>query len=146
MLLTDHLNMLGTNPLRGPNDDSIGPRFPDMSAPYAPSLQAAAHASAEAEGITLKEGVYLATSGPTYETPAEVRAFRVLGADAVGMSTVPECIAANHAGLRVGAVSCITNRAAGLGQETLSHDEVAATAAGVKDAFAQLLQGWIARL
>ena len=146
MVLTDHLNFLGVNPLRGPNEDDLGPRFPDMSVPYDADVRAAAYASAEAQGIDLYEGVYLATSGPSYETPAEIRAFRTLGADAVGMSTVPECVVARHAGLRVGAISCITNFAAGLGQESLSHEEVSATAATVQEDFARLLEGWIGRV
>ena len=123
MLITDHINMLGSNPLTGPNDDEIGPRFPSMRDAYDLELRAALHACATALGIDLAEGVYLATAGPSFETPAEIRAFRVLGADAVGMSTVPEVILARHAGLRVAGVSAITNLAEGMGGEELSHEQ-----------------------
>ena len=123
MALADHVNLLGTNPLTGPNDDEVGPRFPSLRDAYDPALRAALHAAAAAEGVDLAEGVYLATPGPSFETPAEIRAFRVLGADAVGMSTVPEVILARHCGLRVAAVSAITNLAEGLGNEPLSHEQ-----------------------
>ncbi len=124
MALSDHVNLMGGNPLRGPNAEALGPRFPDMTRAYDPRIRDAFRDAATRLGQPLHEGVYLGTSGPSYETPAEIRAFRILGADAVGMSTVPEVIAANHAGMRVGAVSVITNLAAGLGQDALSHDEV----------------------
>jgi xanthosine phosphorylase len=121
--ITDHINMLGFNPLIGPNDDAAGPRFPSLRDAYDPDLRAGLHAAADALGTTLHEGVYLAVSGPSFETPAEIRAFRTLGADLVGMSTVPEVIAARHAGLRVAAVSAVTNLAEGMGGEELSHDQ-----------------------
>ena len=121
--LTDHINMLGFNPLTGPNDDAAGPRFPSLRDAYDPDLRARLHAAAEALGIELHDGVYLAVSGPSFETPAEIRAFRTLGADVVGMSTVPEVIAARHAGLRVAAVSAVTNLAEGMGGEELSHEQ-----------------------
>src|SRR3954468_14168641 len=104
MAITDHINMTGANVLAGPNDDAIGPRFPSLRDAYDPDLRAMLHAAAESLGVKLAEGVYLATPGPSFETPAEIRAFRTLGADAVGMSTVPEVILARHAGLRVAAV------------------------------------------
>jgi xanthosine phosphorylase len=133
MAISDHINMLGVNPLTGPNDDAIGPRFPSLRDAYDPELRRRLHASAETLGIPLADGVYLATAGPSFETPAEIRAFRTLGADAVGMSTVPEVILARHAGLRVAAVSAITNLAEGMGGEALSHEQTlrhAETAAG----------------
>lgn len=143
MLLTDHVNMMGANPLRGPNLDLLGPRFPDMTAAYDPDLRERFLSAARWLEIDLHQGVYLAVSGPTYETPAEIRAFATLGADAVGMSTVPEVIAAQHAGLRVAAVSCITNMAAGLSGGLLSHDEVkavgAAAGARLSDLVAQVI-------
>jgi xanthosine phosphorylase len=123
MAISDHINMLGVNPLTGPNDDEIGPRFPSLRDAYDPELRRSLHVSAETLGIPLAEGVYLATAGPSFETPAEIRAFRTLGADAVGMSTVPEVILARHAGLRVAAVSAITNLAEGMGGEPLSHEQ-----------------------
>ena len=128
VLLTDHINMLGVNPLRGANHDELGPRFPDMSAAYTPELRALARRAATAEGIELKEGVYVATLGPSYETPAEIRAFRAWGADLVGMSTVPEVIVAAHAGMRVLGLSIATNLAAGVDPEAkLTHEEVIET-------------------
>ncbi len=134
MALTDHINLTATNPLIGPNDDTIGPRFVPMGATYDPELRAGLHAAARAEGIPLADGVYLAVTGPAFETPAEIRAFRVLGADAVGMSTVPEAIVAVHCGLRVVAISCITNLAEGMSGELLSHEgTLAAAAAGGHD-------------
>ena len=123
MAITDHINLLGVNPLTGPNDDAVGPRFPSLRDAYDPALLEQLRAAAAALGVELAEGVYLATSGPTFETPAEIRMFRTLGADAVGMSTVPEVILARHAGLRVAAVSAITNLAEGMGGEELSHEQ-----------------------
>jgi xanthosine phosphorylase len=123
MAISDHINMLGVNPLTGPNDDAIGPRFPSLRDAYDPELRATLHAAADELGIALADGVYLATAGPSFETPAEIRAFRTLGADAVGMSTVPEAILARHAGLEVVAVSAITNLAEGMGGEALSHEQ-----------------------
>jgi xanthosine phosphorylase len=123
MAITDHINMLGSNPLTGPNDDAIGPRFPSLRDAYDPELLGVLKNAAAHLEIDLAEGVYLATAGPTFETPAEIRAFRVLGADAVGMSTVPEVILARHCGLRVVGVSAITNLAEGMGGEQLSHEQ-----------------------
>jgi xanthosine phosphorylase len=123
MAISDHINMLGVNPLTGPNEDAIGPRFPSLRDAYDPGLRALLHEVADRLGIALADGVYLATAGPSFETPAEIRAFRTLGADAVGMSTVPEVILARHAGLRVVAVSAITNLAEGMGGEALSHEQ-----------------------
>ena len=123
-LITDHINFMGSNPLRGENDDAIGPRFCDMTHVYTPEFQQTARQVAAQQGITLREGVYLGYMGPSFETPAEIRAFRTLGADAVGMSTVPEAIAASHCGLPVLGVSLITNMAAGMAGKRLSGDEV----------------------
>lgn len=124
MLISDHINFMGVNPLVGPNDDTFGCRFPDMSFAYAPKLRELAKACAEEIGTALQEGVYLACSGHSYETPAEIRAFRTLGADAVGMSTVPEVIAANHCGMQVLAFSLISNMAAGILKQKLTEEEV----------------------
>jgi xanthosine phosphorylase len=121
--ISDHINLLGFNPLIGPNDDAAGPRFPNLRDAYDPELRARLHAAADALGTPLHDGVYLAVAGPSFETPAEIRAFRTLGADLVGMSTVPEVIAARHAGLRVAAVSAVTNLAEGMGGEELSHEQ-----------------------
>jgi xanthosine phosphorylase len=129
MALTDHINFMGANPLTGANDEAIGPRFVGLGDAYDLALRAALRAAAEAEDVALAEGVYLAVSGPSFETPAEIRAFKVLGADAVGMSTVPEVIVARHCGLRVAAVSAITNLAEGMGEEVLSHEHTLASAA-----------------
>ena len=145
MLIADHLNLTGRNPLIGANDDALGPRFPDMSAAYDPALRQEAREAALAAGVTLREGVYAALLGPTYETPAEVRMLRGLGADAVGMSTVPEVIVLRHQGVCVGAVSCITNLAAGISPVPLDHAEVEATASRTRDVFVRLLSGWIER-
>jgi xanthosine phosphorylase len=123
MAIADHINLLGVNPLTGPNDDAIGARFPSLRDAYDPELRRILHAAAARLGVPLPEGVYLATAGPSFETPAEIRAFRTLGADAVGMSTVPEVILARHCGLRVAAVSAITNLAEGMGGEALSHEQ-----------------------
>ena len=124
MLLNDHLNLIGHNPLRGPNDDRLGPRFPDMTAVYDPGLRAIVRAEAARLGIALHEGVYAALPGPSYEAPAEIRMLRTLGADVVGMSTVPEAIVARHAGLRVLAFALVTNAAAGVTGAAITHDEV----------------------
>lgn len=139
MLITDHYNNMGTNPLIGPNDDTIGDRFPDMSAVYDKAFIEVAKATASALGIQVQEGVYAANTGPVYETPAEVKALRILGIDAVGMSTVPEAIVARHAGMRVLGISCITNMAAGILDVPLSHDEVMTTASNAQDQFIKLL-------
>jgi len=128
VLISDHINMLGENPLRGANIDELGPRFPDMSAAYTPRLRELAKSVAREEGIELKEGVYVATLGPSYETPAEIRAFSRLGADIVGMSTVPEVIVAAHAGIEVLGISIATNLAAGVDPDArLTHAEVIET-------------------
>ena len=144
MLITDHINMMGTNPLIGPND-GLGPRFPDMSGAYDPGLRELALAAARDLGIELRQGVYLAVTGPSYETPAEVRAFRALGADAVGMSTVPEVIYSKSLGLRVLGLSVIANRAVGLTDQPLSHDEVTRTVAAQANRIAALLRDVISR-
>jgi purine-nucleoside phosphorylase len=138
MLLTDHINLMGANPLRGPVSPKL-PRFVDMTRTYDPGLQDLLERAARVCGVRLRSGVYLALSGPSYETPAEIRAFARLGADAVGMSTVPEAIVARQCGLRVAAVSCITNLAAGRGKAALSHAEVLETAEKQKELAAQLL-------
>ena len=145
MLVTDHLNLMGTTPLLGPNDGALGPRFPDMTAAYDLSLREALRGVASQAGIALREGIYAGLLGPSYETPAEVRMLKMLGAQAVGMSTVPEVIALRHMGVRVGALSCITNLAAGLGTEPLDHAEVEATARARREELMVLLSGWIAR-
>lgn len=139
MLITDHLNMMFRNPLIGPNEERFGPRFPDMSEAYSIGLRKRLKKVANELGIELREGVYAGVLGPSYETPAEVRMLRILGADAVGMSTVPEVIAARHAGIEVLGISCISNLAAGIANEPLSHDEVVATAEAVKEKFIQLI-------
>ena len=146
MLIRDHLNLLGDNPLRGENDDRLGPRFPDMTTAYPAALRSLAREASAELGVTLAEGVYASMSGPTYETPAEVRMLATLGADATGMSTVPEVIVANHMGARVLGISCITNKAAGITGEALSHEEVTETAARIRDTFQGLLRGIIGRL
>ena len=128
MVIDDHINQLPSNPLAGPHDPFWGPRFPDQTHVYDPALRALLDRAAARVDEDLHHGVYLASTGPTYETPAEIRAYRAMGADAVGMSTVPEAILANAAGLRVAAISCITNLAAGLGPKELAHEEVRQTA------------------
>lgn len=139
MLLEDHINFCGANPLTGPNLDQLGPRFPDMSDVYCRQLRERVQELALAEQIPLEKGIYLMYGGPSYETPAEIRAFRTLGADAVGMSTVPEAIAANHCGMHVLGISCITNMAAGILPQKLSHAEVVEAAALAKPRFIRLL-------
>lgn len=146
MLIRDHIDLLRDHALRGPNDDRLGPRFPDMTRAYAPALRALVRAVAEREHIPLEEGVYVAMPGPTYETPAEVRMLQILGAHATGMSTVPEVVVANHMGARVIGISCITNKAAGITGEALSHEEVTETAARVRGTFERLLDEILAAL
>lgn len=146
MIIDDHINLLGSNPLIGPNDERFGPRFPDMSEVYSARLRRIADEVASERGIPVTHGVYVATAGPSYETPAEIRFFRTIGADAVGMSTVPEAIAARHMGLEVLGISCITNLAAGVLPGPLNHDEVMETARRVRSAFVSLLEGIIERL
>ena len=141
MALTDHINFMGANPLRGPAVPGLE-RFVDLTDTYDARLRALLFRAGEIAGLKLQRGVYLAVSGPSYETPAEIRAFATLGADAVGMSTVPEAVAARHCGLNVVAVSCITNLAAGIGKEKLSHAEVLATAERVKKSGAALLMNF----
>lgn len=146
MVIKDHINQMGDHPLIGPNDEKIGPRFPDMSAAYDERMMDMAHEEAKAMGLQLQSGVYAATTGPTYETPAEVRMFRTLGADAVGMSTVPEVIAASHAGVQVLGISCISNAAAGILDQPLSHEEVIETTERVKTNFTELVTRIILRM
>lgn len=143
MLVRDHINFMGDNPLRGFNDARVGQRFPDMTMAYDEALRAKAQKVADGLGYPLKEGVYLAVSGPSFETPAEIRAFRLMGADAVGMSTVPEVIAARHCGLKVCAISCISNKAAGLGMGPLSAEEVLVTAHEARHLFCELVTGLV---
>jgi purine-nucleoside phosphorylase len=146
VIMRDHLNLLPVSPLRGINDEGLGPRFPDMSEVYASSLRTLARAAGDDLGMKLREGVYAALPGPSYETPAEVRMLRILGADLVGMSTVPEAIVARHMGARVLGLSCVTNLAAGIGASTLSHAEVTETAARVRVQFEQLLARILQRI
>lgn len=142
MVLDDHINFMHGNPLLGTHDPAWGARFPDQSAVYDPDLRAFLDRAAQAEGIPLHHGVYLAASGPTYETPAEVRAYRTLGADAVGMSTVPEAMLANASGIRVAAVSCISNLAAGLGHDRLTHQDVTETTQSAMKRMCGLVQAF----
>jgi purine-nucleoside phosphorylase len=146
VIMRDHINLLPASPLRGPNDDSLGPRFPDMSEVYTPALRQIARAAGEEVGLSLREGVYAALPGPSYETPAEVRMMRILGADLIGMSTVPEAIVARHMGARVLGLSCVTNLAAGISEHPLSHDEVTETAARVREPFVRLLERILQRI
>jgi purine-nucleoside phosphorylase len=146
MLIDDHLNLTGDNPLVGKNDARFGPRFPDMSDAYTTRLRQVALDVAAAQGLSLKRGVYAGLLGPSYETPAEIRMLRTLGAQAVGMSTVHEVIAASHLGVEVLGLSCITNLAAGLSPVKLSHDEVKETATRVEQAFSKLVLGLLPRL
>jgi purine-nucleoside phosphorylase len=159
MLIRDHLNLMGVNPLRGANDERFGPRFPDMTQIYDIEFQQIAHKAAKEimeerfeQGIEkevrqiLRRGVYCALSGPTYETPAEIRMYRLLGADAVGMSTVPEAIAARHQGMKVLGISCLTNMAAGMSDDIINHEEVMETGAKIAGIFKELLIRIIARI
>ncbi len=139
-LITDHLNFTGRSALIGPNDDSLGARFPDMTDAYDPALRKLAHAAAESVGQTLREGVYAGLLGPSYETPAEIRMLRALGADLVGMSTVVEVVAARHMGAKVLGMSCVTNLAAGVSPHALSHAEVEDTARAARSRFIALLE------
>ncbi|MBM7641750.1 purine-nucleoside phosphorylase [Streptococcus loxodontisalivarius] len=145
MAITDHINMTGQNPLIGENLEEFGPRFPDMSNAYTPAYRETAHAVAQKLGIKLDNGVYIGVTGPTYETPAEIRAFKTLGADAVGMSTVPEVIVAAHSGLKVLGISAITNFAAGF-QSELNHAEVVAVTEQIKEDFKGLVKAILAEL
>ncbi len=145
MVIDDLINMTGANPLFGENLDAFGPRFPDMSKAFDPELRALAHRCAKEKGIALRSGVYAQMTGPCFETPAEIRMLRTLGADAVGMSTVPETIVARHGGIRVLGISCITNMAAGILDQPLNHEEVMETGERVKHTFRALLDDIIAQ-
>ncbi|MGM0558486.1 MAG: purine-nucleoside phosphorylase [Myxococcota bacterium] len=140
MLITDHLNLTGENPLRGENDERLGPRFPDMTEAYTGEVRQTILRAATDLSLDIRQGVYAGMAGPTYETPAEIRMVQTIGGDAVGMSTVPEVIAANHSGMRVGGVSCITNFAAGLGEDKLDHAEVKEVATRVREKFSSLVR------
>lgn len=146
VILRDHINLLGRNPLTGPNDDRFGPRFPDMSEAYSKSFRAIALEEGRRLGIDMHEGVYAAVPGPSYETPAEIRYLRTIGADVVGMSTVPGVIAARHMGIRVLGISCVTNMAAGVLDKPLDHDEVLQTGNRVSGQFIALLHAVLPRL
>jgi purine-nucleoside phosphorylase len=146
MLMDDHINLMGSNPLIGPNDDRFGPRFPDMTEVYSKRLRGIAGDAARHLELTLAHGVYAALHGPSYETPAEIRWLRTIGADAVGMSTVPEAIVARHMGMEVLGISCISNAAAGVLPKPLVHDEVMEVARRVGRDFAALLEGIVERL
>jgi purine-nucleoside phosphorylase len=146
MIISDHLNLLGDNPLRGPNDTRFGPRFPDMTAVYSPELQEIVIEEAKALNVEVRRGIYAALAGPSYETPAEIHLMRTLGADAVGMSTVPEAIVARHMDLEVLGISCITNMAAGISDEPINHDDVMATGDRVRTTFTHLLRKVVGRI
>ncbi len=146
MIVTDHINLTARSPLIGPNDETLGTRFPDMSVAYDKDFRDDLAAAAKELGIPLQEGVYAWLTGPSYETPAEIRALRVLGASAVGMSTVPEVIALRHMGVRTAALSCITNLAAGLSSALLDHKEVEETARSRREDLLKLLAAWVRRV
>ncbi len=146
VLISDHINLQGSNPLAGQNDESLGPRFPDMSEAYSRRYREIAKQTAVELGIPLEEGVYAALLGPSYETPAEIRYLRTIGADLVGMSTAPEVIAANHMGMKVLAISCVTNMAAGILPQKLSHKEVLETGEMVRGTLVTLLKALLPRL
>lgn len=146
MVIRDHLNFLGPNPLRGPNLENFGPRFFDMSQAYDPEFRGLAHKVALEQKLELYEGVYASVPGPSYETPAEIKMLGILGADAVGMSTVPEVIVARHQGMRVLGISCITNLAAGISHQAITHEEVIEATQKVEKNFAELLVHWIQQL
>jgi purine-nucleoside phosphorylase len=146
VLISDHINLQGSNPLIGPNDDSAGPRFPDMSDAYSADYRAIAHQVAGELGIPMPEGVYAAVTGPSYETPAEIKYLRTIGADLIGMSTVPEVIVANHLGMRVLAISCVTNMAAGILPQKINHEEVLETGRRVRDTLVAFLKALAPRL
>jgi purine-nucleoside phosphorylase len=145
MVISDHLNLMGVNPLRGPNDDRFGPRFPDLTEVYARELQELVIEESRALGITVRRGIYAALAGPSYETPAEIHMLRAFGADAVGMSTVPEAIVARHMGMKVLGISCITNMAAGISESPINHEEVMETGQRVRETFTKLLRRVVAR-
>lgn len=146
MAITDHINLMGENPLLGPNDERFGPRFPDMTSTYTPAYVEAAHQAAREIGVVLFEGVYMALRGPSYETPAEIRMMRKLGADAVGMSTVPEAVVARHCGMQILAISCITNVAAGLSTAQIDHSEVMTVGERAGKRLAELIVRLVPRL
>jgi purine-nucleoside phosphorylase len=146
VLISDHINLQGSNPLIGPNDDSFGPCFPDMSEAYLASYRSIAHEVGRGLGISLAEGVYAALTGPSYETPAEIRYLRTIGADLVGMSTVPEVIVANYLGMKVLAISCVTNMAAGILPQKINHQEVLETGDRVRGTLVRLLKALLPRL
>jgi purine-nucleoside phosphorylase len=146
VLISDHINLQGTNPLVGPNDESLGPRFPDMSEAYSRAYRETAKTVATELCITIAEGVYAAMLGPSYETPAEIRYLRAIGADVVGMSTVPEVIVANHMGMKVLGISCVTNMAAGILPQKINHEEVLETGAMVRDTLVKFLKALLPRL
>ncbi len=146
MVISDHLNLMGVNPLRGTNDERFGPRFPDMSEVYSRELQELVTEEARAVGIAARRGVYAGLGGPSYETPAEIHMLRAFGADAVGMSTVPEAIVARQMGMKVLGISCITNMAAGISEQPINHEEVMETGERVRAKFTQLLRRLIAKL
>lgn len=146
VVLRDHINLLGSNPLTGPNDERFGPRFPDMTEAYSQVFRSIAVDEAHGLGIDVHQGVYASVPGPSYETPAEIRYLRTIGADVVGMSTVPGVIAARHMGIRVLGISCVTNMAAGILDQPLNHDEVLETGKRVSAQFATLLRAVIPRL
>ncbi len=146
VLISDHINLQGSNPLTGPNDDACGPRFPDMTDAYTSTYRAVAREVAQQLGLDVPEGVYAAVAGPSYETPAEIRYLRAIGADLVGMSTVPEVIVANWMGLGVVAISCVTNMAAGLGPGKLDHAEVLATGERVRGTLVRFLRELLPRI
>jgi purine-nucleoside phosphorylase len=146
VLISDHINLQGSNPLIGPNDDFLGPRFPDMSDAYDSELRGLARQAAGELGLTIPEGVYAALAGPNYETPAEIRYLRAIGADLVGMSTAPEVIAARHMGIRCLGISCVTNMAAGVLPGKLDHAEVLATGEAIRETLVRLLRKLLPRL
>ena len=146
MVISDHLNLMGASPLRGPNDERFGPRFPDLSEAYSRAFQEKAVAEARALGIEIRRGIYAALAGPSYETPAEIHMLRACGADAVGMSTVPETIVARQMGIDVLGISCITNMASGISDEPINHAEVMETGQRVRATFTKLLRGIISRM
>jgi purine-nucleoside phosphorylase len=146
VLVSDHINLQGSNPLVGANEDDFGPRFPDMSEAYSARYRAIAKSAADDLGIALHEGVYAAMLGPSYETPAEIRFLAAVGADLVGMSTVPEVIVANHMGMKVLAISCVTNMAAGILPQKISHEEVLETGERIRGTFVRLLKEIIPRI
>jgi purine-nucleoside phosphorylase len=146
MVISDHLNLMGVNPLRGVNDERFGPRFPDMSEVYSRELQELVVEEARGLGVTVRRGIYAALSGPSYETPAEIHMLRAFGADAVGMSTVPEAIVARQMGMKILGISCITNMAAGISETPINHEEVMETGRRVRATFTQLLRRLIAKV